>query len=86
LTSNPAEHGKRVYDRAMGLFRSRASKKREKAAAKPLAEQTRAAAVPAEMARQEVIAEARPNPDQPGWGRTLGQAIGKAREDRASQE
>jgi hypothetical protein len=69
----------------MGLFRSRASKKREKAA-KLLEEQTRAAKAQAVGARREVTAEARPNPDQPGWGRTTGQAIGKAREDRASQE
>jgi hypothetical protein len=70
----------------MGFFRSRASKKREKAAAKLLEEQIRAAKAQADVARREVTAEARPNPDQPGWGRTVGQAIGKAREDRASQE
>lgn len=70
----------------MGLFRSRASKKREKTAAMLLEEQTRAAMAQPEVARREVTAEARPNPDQPGWGRTTGQAIGKAREDRASKE
>jgi hypothetical protein len=69
----------------MGLFRSRASKKREKAA-NLLQEQTRAVKPQAVGARREVTAEARPNPDQPGWGRTTGQAIGKAREDRARQE
>lgn len=70
----------------MGLFRSRARKKREKAAAEVLKEQTGTVEVQAEVARREVTAEARPNPDQPGWGRTIGQQIGKAREDRASQE
>jgi len=80
-----ARCGKPDYDRGMGLFRSRASKKREKAA-KLLEEQTRAAKAQAEGGRREVTAEARPNPDQPGWGRTIGQAIGKAREDRASRE
>jgi hypothetical protein len=70
----------------MGLFRSRARKNREKAAAAELLpEQTRTVAAPPETARREVIAEARPNPDQPGWGRTIGQAIGKAREDHADQ-
>jgi hypothetical protein len=70
----------------MGLFRSRARQKREKAAAKLLEEQIRAAKAQADVARREVTAEARPNPDQPGWGRTIGQAIGNAREDRASQD
>jgi hypothetical protein len=70
----------------MGLFRSRARKNREKAAAaERLTEQTRTVAAPPETARREVTAEARPNPDQPGWGRTIGQAIGKAREDHADQ-
>jgi len=82
----PARQGKRVYDRVMGLFRSRASQKREKAAAKLLEEQIRAAKAQADVARREVTAEARPNPDQPGWGRTTGQAIGNARADRASQD
>ena len=75
-----------VYDRAMGVFRSRARKNREKAAAELLKEQTRTAKAQQEVARREVTAEGRPNPDQPGWGRTIGQEIGKAREDRAGQE
>ena len=70
----------------MGLFRSRARKKREKAAAELLTEQTRTAKAQAQVARREVTAEERPNPDQPGWGRAIGQEIGKAREDRSSQE
>jgi hypothetical protein len=70
----------------MGLFRSRARKKREKAAAELLKEQTGTAKAQAQVARREVTAEERPNPDQPGWGRAIGQQIGKAREDRPSQE
>jgi hypothetical protein len=70
----------------MGLFRSRARKKREKAAAELLKEQTRTGKAQAQVARREVTAEERPNPDQPGWGRAIGQQIGKAREGRPSQE
>ncbi len=78
-----------VYDRAMGLFRNRIRKNREKATAEPLEkddkqeepEETGARTQEAETARREVTAEARPNPDQPGWGRIAGQAIGKPRED-----
>jgi len=70
----------------MGLFRSRARKKREKAAAELLKEQTRTAKAQAQVARRKVTAEERPNPDQPGWGLAIGQEIGKAREDRPSQQ
>jgi hypothetical protein len=70
----------------MGLFRSRAKQKREKAAAELLKEQTRTVTTQSEVARREVTVEARPNPDLPGWGRVIGQEIGKARQDRASQE
>jgi len=70
----------------MGLFRSKARKNREKAAAELLKEQTRTVTAPPEAERREVTAEARPNPDQPGWGRTIGQAIGKARGDGTSQD
>ncbi len=70
----------------MGLFRTRARKKREKAAAELFKEQTTTAKAQAQVARREVTAEERPNPDQPGWGRAIGQEIGKAREDRPSQE
>ena len=82
-----------VYDQALGLFRSaaglfrgRASKDREETAAGLLKEQARTVTAQAEVARREVKLEARPNPDSPGWGRTVGQEIGKAHEDRASQE
>src|SRR5262249_37139168 len=69
----------------VGLFRGRATKDREEAA-EPLKEQARTVEAPAEVVRGEVKFEARPNPDNPGWGRTVGQEIGKAREDRASPE
>ena len=70
----------------MGLFRSRAKKNREKAAAELLQEQTRTVRAQGAVARQKVTAEARPDPDQPGWGLAIGQEIGKAREGRAGQE
>lgn len=70
----------------MGLFRSRARKNRAKATAELLEEQARTARAQAEVARREGTAEERPNPDQPGWGRTIGQEIGKAREGRPSKE
>jgi hypothetical protein len=70
----------------MGLFRRRAKKDRGKAAAEPLKEQSRTAKAQTEVAPREATAEARPDPDQPGWGETIGQQIGKAREERASQE
>jgi hypothetical protein len=73
----------------MGLFRRRTEKDREKAATSLLNEQTETAKAQAEVARPQVTqvtAEERPNPDRPGWGTTIGQEIGKAREDRPSQE
>ena len=69
----------------MGLFRSRTRKKREKAAAELLTEQARTVQAQPDDARREVTAEARPNPDQPGWGQTIGQEIGRARQDRTNQ-
>jgi len=68
----------------MGLFR-RARKNRDKPAVELPVEQTRVE-VQVDAPRREVTAEARPDPDQPGWGRTLGQAIGKGREDPVRQE
>jgi hypothetical protein len=73
----------------MGLFR-RVRRNREKPAATLIADEAPARlpeeqtppTAPVEVTRREVSAEARPNPDQPGWGRIAGQAIGKAREDR----
>jgi hypothetical protein len=67
----------------MGLFRR---KNRGKPAAALLNEQTSATTAPAEVARREASAEERPNPDQPGWGRMIGQEIGRARENRTGRE
>jgi hypothetical protein len=64
----------------MGLFRSRRRKNREKPAAEHLAEQTATAEPPAQVPLRGVTAEERPDPDRPGWGRTIGQEIGKARD------
>jgi hypothetical protein len=86
-----------LFRSAMGLFRGRAGKNREKMAAELPEEQAKTAAeLPEEQAKtvkaqpevapREVKYEARPNPDKPGWGLTIGQEIRKAREDRASQE
>jgi hypothetical protein len=80
------DHAMGLFRSAMGLFRSGAEKDPEKAAAEPLKEQTRTVTAQAEVARREVKSETRPNPDVPGWGQTIGQEIGKAREDHASQE
>lgn len=74
----------------MGVFRFRARRNREKVAATLVADEVAAKLpaertappAPVEAARREVNAEARPDPDRPGWGRIAGQAIGKAREDR----
>ena len=55
----------------MGLFRSRDGKNREKAAAELSNEQTTTVEAQPEIAPREVKREARPNPDQPGWGRTI---------------
>ena len=70
----------------MRFFHRRASKRPDKAEIQMVQEQTSAANAEAETPRQHGLAEARPDPDQPGWGRTIGQAISKAREDSASQE
>ncbi len=70
----------------MGLFRSRGRKNREKAADGLLDERAKTVTAEAEVARREVTAEARPDPDRPGWGRSIGLEIGKARGDRASQD
>jgi len=99
----------------MGLFRSRAKKNREKAAAlreqptsvtvpetaalaeqptsttvqetAAVPEQPTSVAVPAAVsAHRETTAESRPDPDRPGWGRTIGQQIGKAHGNRPGQD
>ena len=70
----------------MGLFRRRAKKNRDKPAAGLLRPEERTAEAQPEAVRPEVTTEARPNPDQPGWGLAIGQEIIKHRADRPSQE
>ena len=55
----------------MGLFRSGAGKNREEAAAGLPKEQARTVKAQPQVAPREVKREARPNPDEPGWGRTI---------------
>ena len=69
----------------MGLFR-RAKKNREQAAGELLKEQTRTVKAQPEVARREVRYEARPNPNEPGWGAKIGVDITRLHRDRASQE
>jgi hypothetical protein len=75
----------------MGLFGKRRRQKHDKAAAEVLQTETSAPApalAPAEQAagaRREVAAEQRPDPDRPGWGRTIGGEIGKSRQSGSSR-
>jgi hypothetical protein len=55
----------------MGLFRGRAGKDPEKAAAELRKEQARTVKAQPEVARREVKREARPDPNKPGWGRAI---------------
>lgn len=75
-----------LFRSAMGLFRGRAGEEREKAAAGLLEEQAKTVKAQPEVAPREVKREARPDPNKPGWGLTIGQEISRARGDRASQE
>jgi len=65
------DHAMSLFRNAMGLFRSRAGKNREKAAAELPNEKTRTVKAQPEVVPREVKREARPNPDEPGWGRTI---------------
>jgi hypothetical protein len=56
----------------MGLFRGKAGKDREKAAAELVKEQARTVNAQPVVTRREVKREARPDPDKPGWGRAIG--------------
>ena len=67
-----------AYDRAMGLFRSamglfrgRAGRNREMAAADLPKEPAMTVKAQSEVAPREVKREARPDPDKPGWGRSI---------------
>jgi len=74
-----------LFRNLTGLFRSKTEKNSVAAAELPQ-EQTRTVKAQPEGARREAKYEARPDPDKPGWGRAFGQEMGKAREDRTSQE
>ena len=56
---------------AMGLFRGRAGNNRERAAPGLTNEQTRTVQALPGVGPREVKREARPDPDKPGWGRTI---------------
>jgi len=62
-----------LFRSAMGLFRGGAGKDREKAAAELLNEQSRPVKAQPVAAPREVRREARPDPNQPGWGRAIDQ-------------
>ena len=65
------DHAMGLFRSAMRLFRSGAGKNREKAAAEFSHEQTKAVKAQPGVAPREVQREERPNPDMPGWGRTI---------------
>jgi hypothetical protein len=69
----------------MGLFRRKTKKDRGQAAAEVLTEPSRTVKPPTAVAPRKATAESRPDPDQPGWGATIGQQIGKARGERAAE-
>jgi hypothetical protein len=60
-----------LFRSAMGLFRSGAGKNREEAAPVLPDEQARTVKAQPQVAPREVKREVRPNPDEPGWGRTI---------------
>jgi hypothetical protein len=60
-----------IFRSIMGLFRGRAAKDREKAAAELLNEQSRTVKAQPVVAPREVRREARPDPNMPGWGRAI---------------
>jgi len=64
------DHAMGLFRSAMGLFRGRGGKDREEAAGLPQEQTTTVRAQPGAGPR-EVKREARPNPDQPGWGRSI---------------
>jgi hypothetical protein len=65
------DHAMGLFRSAMGLFRNGAGKNRETAAAELPHEQTTTVTAQPEVVPREVKREARPNPDEPGWGRTI---------------
>jgi hypothetical protein len=65
------DHAMGLFRSAMGLFRGKAGTNRENAAAGLLNEQTRTVKAQPEVGPREVKREARPDPDKPGWGRSI---------------
>ena len=65
------DHAMGLFRSVMGLFRSRAGKNPEKASAELPNEPARTVQPQPRVAPREVKREARPNPDEPGWGRTI---------------
>jgi hypothetical protein len=59
---------------------------REAAAAGLLDQQAATVTTQLAAASREVKREARPNPNKPGWGLSIGQEVGKAGEDGANRE
>jgi hypothetical protein len=78
--------------RSMRLFHGKAQKNREETAAElpklPQLPEEPSETIKAQpkAALREPKYEARPDPDKPGWGLTMGQEIFKVREDRTSHE
>ena len=60
--------------------------KRDEEAAGLLDQQAATVTTQLSAAGREVKREARPNPNKPGWGLSIGQEAGQAREDGASRE
>ena len=65
------DHAMGLFRSAMGLFRGRAGKDRENAAAGLPPEQTKTVTAQPAGGPREVKREARPDPDKPGWGRSI---------------
>lgn len=64
------DHAMGLFRSVMGLFRGKAGRDRERAAAELVNEQARTVKA-RPVAAREVKREARPDPDKPGWGRTI---------------
>jgi hypothetical protein len=85
FTQEPQVRTSAVYYHAMGLFRRRGKKNRQTAAAELFNQQAKTIKAEVEVAHQDATAEERPNPDEPGWGRTIGQQIGRDLENRPAR-
>jgi hypothetical protein len=65
------DHAMGLFRTALGLFRGRAGNNREKAAPEFPNGQARTVKAQPVVVPREVKREARPDPDKPGWGRTI---------------